>query len=78
MRWWFSGPVRDVAGQLLGLEAADAVLEARRARDRPRPRERLRVALVGLEALRVGAVLDLVRGSVAGSGISHGSELFAT
>ena len=57
MRCVVRGSVRDVAGQLLVLEPADAVLEARRARDRPRSRERLGVARVGLEALRVGAVL---------------------
>jgi hypothetical protein len=49
--------VGDVAGVLLLGETADPVLETRRARDRPRARERLGVALVGLEALRIGAVV---------------------
>ena len=51
--------VGDVAGDVLLLEAADAVLEARRARDRPGARQGLGVAPVGLEVLGVGAVRDL-------------------
>ena len=48
---WFVGVVGDVAGAVLLLEAADAVLEARRAGDRPGAGQGLRVAGVGLEAL---------------------------
>ena len=44
------GVVRDVARLVLLLEAADPVLEARRPGNRPRPRERLGVALVREEA----------------------------
>ena len=52
-----------------------------RAGDRPRPRERLRVAQVGQElvaGVRCGRELDVeMSGSSATSGISHGSEPFA-
>ena len=44
------GVVADVAGDVGLLEAADAVLQARRAGHGPGPGERLRVAVVGLEA----------------------------
>src|SRR4029077_8683011 len=40
--------VRHVAGAVLLLDAADAVLETRRAGDRPRPRQGLRVAQIRL------------------------------
>ena len=51
MRAWFSGLVADVAGHVLLLEPADAVPQARRARQRPGPRE-LVVAQVGHELAR--------------------------
>ena len=73
--------VRDVAGLVLLLEPADPVLEARRSRDRPRPRERLGVALVREEPGRRRSAPSRTSsrssGSVATSGISHGSEPFA-
>src|SRR2546430_7707264 len=47
------GVVADVAGDVLLLEPADAMLEAGRAGDRPRARECLLVAPVGLEVLAV-------------------------
>ena len=47
------GVVADVAGDVLLLQTADAVLEARCARNRPWPRERLLVAPVGLEVIAV-------------------------
>ena len=75
------GVVRDVAGLVLLLEAADAVLEARRAGDRPRPRERLGVALVGEERVAVvrlrSRTRSRCRAASSTSGISHGSEPFA-
>jgi len=43
------GVVGDVAGAVRLLEAADPVLQPRRARQRPRPRERLLVTKVGKE-----------------------------
>ncbi len=56
------GVVRDVAGLVRLLEPADPMLEPGRARDRPRPRERLGVALVGQERLAVrGRELDVDR-----------------
>ena len=73
------------------LEAADAVLEARGARDRPRPGQGLLVAQVGPERLGrlavsrsesirwFGAVAKAgsMTGSSARSGIRHGSEPLA-
>nr|QMS48061.1 hypothetical protein WG33_0260 [uncultured bacterium] len=53
--------VGDVAGPVRLLEAADAVLEARRARERPRPGQRLGVSLVG--------VVDGVAGVVGAVGL---------
>src|SRR2546426_10973960 len=46
--------VADVAGDVLLLQPADAVLKAGRPRNSPGPRERLLVAMVGLEVLAVG------------------------
>ena len=43
-----------VAGDVLFFEAADAVLESRRAGNGPGARERLGIAPVGLETLRIG------------------------
>ena len=51
--------VRHVAGALGLRESPDAVLEARRARDRPRARERLGIARVRLEAFGLGRELDV-------------------
>ena len=66
--------VADVAGDVGLLEAADPVLEARRARDGPRPGEGLRVALVRVEALgasvRFGTAMS---GRSSSAGICHGS-----
>ncbi len=47
------GVVRDRARHVFLLEPADPVLQARRARYRPRPRERDGIALVGMEELAV-------------------------
>src|ERR687884_1770157 len=47
------GIVRDVARDVLLLYAADAVFEAGRAGQRPRPRERALVARVGHEVRRI-------------------------
>ena len=58
--------VGDVAGAVALLEAADAVLEARRAGDGPRPGQGLLVAQVGPEVLGDRAVLG--RGLVVGLG----------
>ena len=62
------GVVGDVAVPVGLLEAADAVLEARRAGDRPRPGEGLLVAQVGPElARRVDALGSVAKsGSIAG------------
>src|SRR5258708_1714705 len=51
--------VADVAGDVLLLEPADTVLEAGSPRDRPGPRQRLGIALIGLEAFRPGPEADL-------------------
>src|SRR5437773_1929993 len=56
------GRVAHVAGQVLLLEPADAVLEVGRAGDDPRAREGLLVAPVGEEAARLGAEGDGHRG----------------
>ena len=73
--------VGDVAGPVRLLEAADPVLEARRARHRPRPRERLGVAEVRQElAVVVRPRRERRRRCPAAtptSGSSHGSEPFA-
>ena len=72
------------------LEAADAVLEARRAGDRPRPGQGLLVAQVGPELRVSSSVLvettwlgsvaksGSIAGSSASSGIRHGSEPLAS
>ena len=55
------------------LEPADAVGQARRAGDRPRPRAVL-VARIGLEGLvRASAKSGSISGSEPASGIRHGS-----
>ena len=70
------------------LEAADAVLETRRAGDRPRPGQGLLVAQVGPELrllVRLGrpwlvgsvAKAGSIVGSSSSSGIRHGSEPLA-
>ncbi len=56
--------VADVAGDVGLLQPADPVLEAGRAGDGPRPRQRLGVALVRTEGRRVGRVRDADRGQV--------------
>ena len=74
------GVVVDVAGAVLLLEAADAVHEAGRARDRPRAGQRLGVAQVGPEvAVVVGRVANgtPMSGSASTSGSSHGSAPLA-
>ena len=74
------GVVRDVAGAVGLLEAADAVLEARRAGHGPRPRERLLVAEIRQERpFEFGSVANVVEmsGSDDTSGRSQGSEPFA-
>ncbi len=43
----------DVAGGLLLLQAADAMFEPGSSRNRPRPRQSLRVSLVGKESIRI-------------------------
>ena len=83
--------VVDVAGDVLLFEAADAVLQARRAGDRPRAHEH-RVALVGQELpgsplpfswpcrrSLFGPVgcLTSIFGSLPTSGIIHGSAPLA-
>ena len=80
------GRVVDVAGAVLLLDAADAVHQARRAGDRPRPGQRLGVAQVRPElGLAVGVDVVLLGGERharcrAGrptSGSRHGSEPLA-
>ena len=67
--------VADVAGDVGLLEAADPVLEAGRAGDGPLPGERLRVALVRVEAPRVSVQFVDARCPAGPSiaGICHGS-----
>ena len=76
------GVVGDVAGHVLLLEPTDAVLQAGCARNRPRPRQRLRITQVGeklaIVAVRLGGELDVeVAASPAMSGISQGSAPLA-
>ena len=61
--------VGDVAGDVLLLQAADAVLEALRARARPGAGQGLEVAAVGQERLVLG-----VRGAVAKPRVDRGSS----
>ena len=75
------GLVADVAGAVLLLDAADAVLEAGCARDGPRPGERVGVAEVRPELRRpwLGSVANgtEMSGSASTSGSSHGSAPLA-
>ena len=50
---WFERLVVDVAGDVLLFEAADAMLESRRAGNGPRPRERFGIAAIRLEIFRI-------------------------
>ena len=52
------GVVRDVSGVVIALEPADAMLELRRPRFDPRPRQRLRVAQEGMKSFRIGPIAD--------------------
>ena len=69
--------VGDVARDVLLLEAADAVLEARRARAHPRPRQRGRLARYGKNPSGSVRKRTGMSGRFFGSGISQGSEPFA-
>ena len=73
------GVVRDVARLVRLLEAADPMLEPGRAGNRPRPRERVRVALVGQErlAVRASRTRPSIGSSAPTSGICHGSAPLA-
>ena len=76
------GVVVDVAGAVLLLDAADAVHQAGRAGDGPRPGQRLRVAQVGPElgpSSWLGSVANgtEMSGSASTSGSCHGSEPLA-
>src|SRR5208337_2813579 len=60
--------VVDIAGDFLFFDAADAVLQAWRAGNGPRPRQRLRIALIGEKADRIGGEFDGNRGNLLGGG----------
>ena len=69
--------VGDVAGHRLFFEAADPMLQAGGAGDRPGPGEGLRLAQVGMEPLGLGAEVGSRSGRSATSGSFQGSEPLA-
>src|SRR2546422_1204345 len=52
------GVVRDVSGVVIALEPADAMLELRRPRFDPGPRQGLRVAQERMKSFRIGPIAD--------------------